>query len=139
MTRDEAVAVLRELIEAIEDDQAYSQLTRGMYKDGYRRIDAYKTAIAALREQGQGYTMTADRLPDGERLASKQGWVRTSERVPTEADGDTHMVLCGWLVPPFNGNESFYAYELSTKHAVCNNPKHHPLWMSLPALPEVGE
>ena len=49
MTREEAAQVLQEQIEFIEDCQAYSMLTKSMYEDGYKRMDAYKLAIAALR------------------------------------------------------------------------------------------
>ena len=48
MNRQEAIEVLKERIDAIEDDQAYSQMSKSMYKDGYRRMDAYRLAIKAL-------------------------------------------------------------------------------------------
>ncbi len=47
--REQAIEVLQAKIDSIEDDQAYSQLSKSMYEDGYRRIDACKAAIAALR------------------------------------------------------------------------------------------
>ena len=49
--REAAIKTLNRLIDVIEDDQAYSQMSREMYEDGYRRIDAYKCAIAALETQ----------------------------------------------------------------------------------------
>ena len=48
--REQAIEVLQAKIDSIEDDQAYSQLSKSMYEDGYRRIDACKAAIAALRD-----------------------------------------------------------------------------------------
>ena len=68
----------------------------------------------------------------------RTAWVRTADRLPTDEDGDTNMVLCGYPVPAFNGNKPFYAYELSTKYAVCNSPEYHPLWLPLPPLPETA-
>ena len=115
MTREEAVAVLRELIEAIEDDQAYSQMTYGMYKDGYRRIDAYKTAIAALR---------------------KQGWVRTSERVPTEADDGEFGVVLAYNKALSKEDEMGLAACVCA-WVVREGPEWWTYWMPLPALPEV--
>ena len=90
--REAAIKTLNRLIGVIEDDQAYSQMSREMYEDGYRRIDAYKCAIAALREQGQGYTMTADRLPDGSKIVA-------------QPDPETGLVPCGCGGVPVVVNE----------------------------------
>lgn len=108
MKREEAVAVLRELIEAIEDDQAYSQLTHGMYKDGYRRIDAYKTAIAALREPE--WARTADRLPDGNEHDDVLGLYKGLDYLMYD------LVQIGWL---------------------RLHPEMYVFWMRLPEKPEV--
>ena len=63
MTRVEAAAVLDAMIFGTypDDDITIEKI----------EIEAVRFAIAALREQGQGYTMTADRLPDGSKIVAQ--------------------------------------------------------------------
>ena len=61
MKREEAVKVLTAEIDRIEDNQAYEQMSKKMYEDGYKRIDAFKTAIDALQYKSDSVTI---KLPD---------------------------------------------------------------------------
>ena len=111
--REQAIEVLQAKIDSIEDDQAYSQLSKSMYEDGYRRIDACKAAIAALRE------------PE---------WVRTADRLPTEADAGVDEKI----LTIYDDGETrvmgtdYWAY-------VAMVPEVFPYWLPVPKLPEVEE
>ena len=73
MTREEAAWVLEEI---------WKRYTSKVDDIEEREVDAIFAAIDALREQGQGYTMTADRLPDGSKIVA-------------QPDPETGLVPCG--------------------------------------------
>ena len=128
--------VERECAARVLEQINYMQCTGDPTIDEQKR--AVDTAIAALREQGQGYTMTADRLPDGERLSSEQGWVRTSERVPTEADDGEFGVVLAYNKALSKEDEMGLAACVCA-WVVREGPEWWTYWMPLPALPEVEE
>lgn len=49
MDRREAVGELQRMLDGIEEVQAYSQMSKSQYEDGYRRMDALRMAINALQ------------------------------------------------------------------------------------------
>ncbi len=103
MTREEAA----KMVEAVVT-QTFGELSHNDNHDSYH--EAFLLAIATLRS----------------------GWVKTSERLPAEADagyneevvalyrdGDTETVGC-----------DYWKY-------VAKHPEYFPYWMPLPKLPEV--
>ena len=126
--REQAIEVLQAKIDSIEDDQAYSQLSKSMYEDGYRRIDACKAAIAALREPE--WVRTADRLPDDNKpvLVTYVGY---TDNLPY---ADAIAVYAHEMADNYAG-----AWYWQDSDGVDDNPVSVSIthWMPIPPLPEV--
>ncbi|NCB75173.1 MAG: hypothetical protein EOM51_10590 [Clostridia bacterium] len=66
-----------------------------------------------------------------EHVAKRSPWVKTSDRLPTEADADNTM--CWVLATTISSN-------LPMPEAIAYiraNPDNYPYWMPIPSLPEV--
>ena len=87
MTREQREQAAR-VLESMRFDYIYN-----------KNIDAIDTAIAVLREQGQGYTMTADRLPDGSKIVAQPDPI--TGLVPCGCGGDAvrngRSFLCAYV------------------------------------------
>ena len=70
---------------------------------------------------------------NGKRAAMRSPWVKTSDRLPTEADADNTM--CWVLATTISSN-------LPMPEAIAYiraNPDRYPYWMPIPPFPEVEE
>ena len=130
--REQAIEVLQAKIDSIEDDQAYSQLSKSMYEDGYRRIDACKAAIAALREPAHEWVRTTDRLPTEEdAIEVHNEWGFTHKEVAVLSSGWPFEALVKDIPAMLPGIMDIETIE--------NKTTTFPYWMPLPKPPEVEE
>ena len=130
MKREEAVKVLTAEIDRIEDNQAYEQMSKKMYEDGYKRIDAFKTAIDALHKvrKGDGRT-AADHYNEGYYDAVNSNcWVLTKDKKPDLSEND--VVLC------YQFSKLWRGPTLVSVRAAIEQPNKFRYWMPVPKLPE---
>jgi hypothetical protein len=104
MTREEAADVLSDMI-------------YGLYPDDDITVDEEK--IGAVR-------LAIAALPGPE-------WVRTADRLPTEADAGYNEVV----VVALYRNSDTETVGCDYWKYVAKNPEYFPYWMPLPKLPEV--
>lgn len=65
-------------------------------------------------------------------IAVLRGWVKTADRLPTEADSWHGFVVTG------SGKENVFGEEVSIEHiGTVPEDEHWPYWMPIPPLPEV--
>ena len=113
MTQEQRERAARVLEILSPNDLEYSDLRGNFFPDGID--EAIQLAINALREQG---------------------WVRTSDRLPTKQDSPTGMVVNAWSYSPMCGEYGFMAAPYEDVETTPN-PKDY--WMPLPPLPEADE
>ena len=61
--------------------------------------------------------------------ALRSPWVKTSDRLPTEADANKELLVLGWNAP-LGYREVSYMF-------IATYPRYIPWWMPIPPLPEV--
>ena len=63
--------------------------------------------------------------------ALRSRWVKTSDRLPTEADADSELMIMAWHI--------YFGYEAVAYGSVIDEPERFTYWMPIPPLPEVGK
>lgn len=58
-------------------------------------------------------------------------WVKTADRLPTEADADSELMIMAWHI--------YFGYEAVAYGSVIDEPEMFTYWMPIPPLPEVEE
>jgi hypothetical protein len=102
MTREDAARVLRNLMDKVT----------------IHDVDDWQDAVNAIEVALESIYST--------------DWVRTSERLPAEADtGDDGKILCV-TVGVFGGTVILHVFW----GIVAEHPERYPYWMPLPPLPE---
>ena len=62
---------------------------------------------------------------------ARSPWVKTSGRLPTEADADSELMIMAWHI--------YFGYEAVAYGSVIDEPEMFTYWMPIPPLPEVEE
>ena len=64
-----------------------------------------------------------------EHVAKRSPWVKTSDRLPTEADADSELMIMAWHI--------YFGYEAVAYGSVIDEPEMFTYWMPVPPLTEV--
>ena len=62
-------------------------------------------------------------------VAKRGPWVKTADRLPTEADADSELMIMAWHI--------YFGYEAVAYGSVIDEPERFTYWMPIPPLPEV--
>lgn len=106
-----------------------------MTKSQARELIDFTINLALSTPMGKGVTFSKENKET--LIAALRGpqWVKTSERLPTEADGRNCQVLTATPITAFK--EGWVVYELPWVEAVANGQREYTYWMPMPKLPEV--